>query len=104
MTVQYLIPDDRKLGAAESKWVSQALIKGPSTVYVQDGSPVNFTCEISPTLSRFFFSGTPTNPIVRWLHEDKEIAFDVSIIHIYELLLCDNLELSGVKVNIIKYM
>ncbi|XP_049821329.1 zwei Ig domain protein zig-8 isoform X2 [Aethina tumida] len=66
-------------GTSDSKWVSQALIKGPREVYVQDGSPVTFTCEISPLsvaslqsgAHGFFFSSRPK---VRWLHDARELA------------------------------
>ncbi|CAH1113460.1 unnamed protein product [Psylliodes chrysocephalus] len=65
---------------SNSKWVSQALIKGPSTVYVQNGSPVTLSCEISPLslqsgVHRLFFTST-AKPLVRWLHNGEELSFE----------------------------
>lgn len=69
---------------SNSKWVSQALIKGPSTVYVQNGSPVTLSCEISPLslqsgVHRLFFTST-AKPLVRWLHNGEELSFEVSLL------------------------
>ncbi|XP_023012263.2 uncharacterized protein [Leptinotarsa decemlineata] len=74
------VSGDHNLAISNSKWVSQALIKGPSTVYVQNGSPVTFSCEISPLslqsgVHGLFFA---TKPVVRWLHDGKEVSFEFS--------------------------
>ncbi|KAJ8921360.1 hypothetical protein NQ315_002975 [Exocentrus adspersus] len=70
-------PGDRNADGSDSKWVSQALIKGPSAVFVQNGSPVTFTCEILPLSlqSGVFFAARPP---VRWLHDGKEVSFELS--------------------------
>ncbi|KAJ8939853.1 hypothetical protein NQ318_006901 [Aromia moschata] len=49
---KYKNAGDRNSDVSNSKWVSQALIKGPGAVYVQNGSPVTFACEISPLSSQ----------------------------------------------------
>ncbi|KAG5873478.1 hypothetical protein JTB14_032530 [Gonioctena quinquepunctata] len=72
------VPGDHNLAVSNSKWVSRALIKGPSTVHVQNGSPVTFTCEISSLslqsgVHGLFFA---TKPMVRWLHDGKEVSFE----------------------------
>ena len=77
----------RKLEDTNSKWVGQALIKGRSEVYVRDGSPVTFTCEISPLSVASPQSGAhgvfmTAKPKVRWLHDNKELLFEVSILFI----------------------
>ncbi|XP_068910093.1 lachesin-like isoform X2 [Tenebrio molitor] len=77
----------RKLEGSNSKWVGQALIKGPSEVYVRDGSLVTFTCEISPLSVASLQSGAhgvfmTAKPKVRWLHDNKELLFEASDPHI----------------------
>jgi hypothetical protein len=76
------------LEGSNSKWVGQALIKGPSEVYVRDGSLVTFTCEISPLSVASLQSGAhgvfmTAKPKVRWLHDNKELLFEVSILLFY---------------------
>ncbi|XP_056632981.1 uncharacterized protein LOC130442683 isoform X1 [Diorhabda sublineata] len=66
--------------SSSSKWISQALIKGPSIVYVQIGSPVTLQCEISPLslqsgIHRLFFTSN-MKPVVRWLHNGEELSFE----------------------------
>ncbi|XP_072392027.1 zwei Ig domain protein zig-8-like [Diabrotica undecimpunctata] len=82
LTVSQVSGDKNSLEdeSSSSKWVSQALIKGPSIVYVPNGSPVAFACEISPLslqsgVHRLFFS-TNTKPSVRWLHNGEELSVD----------------------------
>ncbi|XP_063909931.1 uncharacterized protein LOC135127422 isoform X2 [Zophobas morio] len=77
----------RKLEDTNSKWVGQALIKGRSEVYVRDGSPVTFTCEISPLSVASPQSGAhgvfmTAKPKVRWLHDNKELLFETTDPHI----------------------
>uniref|UniRef100_A0A6P7GYX4 Uncharacterized protein LOC114348604 n=1 Tax=Diabrotica virgifera virgifera TaxID=50390 RepID=A0A6P7GYX4_DIAVI len=100
LTVSQVSGDKNSLEdeSSSSKWVSQALIKGPSIVYVPNGSPVAFACEISPLslqsgVHRLFFS-TNTKPSVRWLHNGEELSVDVSIITQIILSLCVNVMLS----------
>ncbi|CAG9858045.1 unnamed protein product [Phyllotreta striolata] len=67
---------------SDSKWVSRALIKGPSTVYVPNGSPASLSCEISPFslqtgVHRLFFTST-TQPSVRWLHDGEELSSTIA--------------------------
>ncbi|CAH1153999.1 unnamed protein product [Phaedon cochleariae] len=72
------VTGDHKSDLSNSKWVSQALIKGPSRVYVQNGSLVTFTCEISPLSQQSGVHGLffATKPSVRWLHDGKEVSFE----------------------------
>nr|XP_015840797.1 PREDICTED: uncharacterized protein LOC103315085 isoform X1 [Tribolium castaneum] len=70
----------RKLEA--SKWLGQALIKGPREVYVRDGSLVTFTCEISPLSTPQSGGFMSAKPKVRWLHDNKELLFEPFRSHI----------------------
>lgn len=60
----------------DTKYAYVASIKGPKEVYVREGSPVTFTCEIvSQTGAHDIFFPKPR---VRWLYEGKEITHEVS--------------------------
>ncbi|XP_008201115.2 uncharacterized protein LOC103315085 isoform X3 [Tribolium castaneum] len=65
-----------------SKWLGQALIKGPREVYVRDGSLVTFTCEISPLSTPQSGGFMSAKPKVRWLHDNKELLFEPFRSHI----------------------
>ncbi|XP_044258844.1 hemicentin-1-like isoform X1 [Tribolium madens] len=65
-----------------SRWLGQALIKGPREVYVRDGSLVTFTCEISPLSTPQSGGFMSAKPKVRWLHDNKELLFEPSHSHI----------------------
>ncbi|KAJ8974542.1 hypothetical protein NQ317_012834 [Molorchus minor] len=69
---------DHNSEISNSKWVSRAQIKGPDAVYVQNGSPVTFTCEISPLSLQSGAYGLflTSKPPVRWLHDGKEVSFE----------------------------
>ncbi|KAJ3665996.1 hypothetical protein Zmor_001458 [Zophobas morio] len=86
-TEKFVDKSVRKLEDTNSKWVGQALIKGRSEVYVRDGSPVTFTCEISPLSVASPQSGAhgvfmTAKPKVRWLHDNKELLFETTDPHI----------------------
>ncbi|RZC38586.1 lachesin-like, partial [Asbolus verrucosus] len=87
MSLAFNLTDGRNLDGSNSKWVGQALIKGPSEVYVRDGSLVTFTCEISPLSVASPQSGAhgvfmTAKPKVRWLHDNKELLFEAKHPHI----------------------
>lgn len=69
------------------KYASVALIKGPTEVYVREGSPVTFTCEIIPTATyggqEAFLSAKSR---IKWCHNGNEITLQVNvyIIYVYE--------------------
>ncbi|KRT85649.1 Immunoglobulin, partial [Oryctes borbonicus] len=59
----------------DTKYAYVASIKGPKEVYVREGSPVTFTCEIvSQTGAHDIFFPKPR---VRWLYEGKEITHEL---------------------------
>lgn len=65
----------------DTKYAYVASIKGPKEVYVREGSPVTFTCEIvSQTGAHDIFFPKPR---VRWLYEGKEITHEVILFYTY---------------------
>lgn len=68
---------------ATYKWPNTAKIKGPPEVYIRQGSPVTFTCEIlaSTPLSAAPVTQSPllsSKANIYWLHDSKQISFDVN--------------------------
>lgn len=79
----------------DTKYAYVASIKGPKEVYVREGSPVTFTCEIvSQTGAHDIFFPKPR---VRWLYEGKEITHEVSYFSCHWFVLVDRCVLLHIR-------